>query len=65
MLFVPSGGGQVAANTPGIIAAFKLPDDVSGQTSIVGDLQENIFILIAIAAVGVAIYSVYNNKNRG
>ena len=65
MLFVPSGGGQVAANTPGIIAAFKLPDDVSGQTSIVGDLQENIFILIAIAAVGIAIYSVYNNKNRG
>ena len=65
MLFVPSGGGQVAANTPGIIAAFKLPDDGTGQTSIIGDVQENIFILIALAAVSIAIYSVYNNKNRG
>ena len=64
MLFVPSGGGQVAANTPGIIAAFKLPSDDSGQTNIIGDFQENIYILIAIIAVGIAIYSVYRNKGR-
>ena len=63
-LFVPSGGGQVAANTPGIIAAFKLPSDDGGQTNIIGDFQENIYILIAIIAVGIAIYSVYRNKGR-
>lgn len=62
MLFVPSGGGQVAANTPGIIAAFKLPDNGGDQTSIIGNVRENIFILISVLAVGIAIYSVYNNN---
>ena len=64
MLFIPSGGGQVAANTPGIIAAFKLPEGTTGSSSIIGTANEIIVLLIALIAVISAIYIVFRIRKR-
>ena len=59
MLFIPSGGGQVAANTPGIIAAFKLPEGATDSSAIIGTTNEIILLLIALIIVISAIYIVF------
>ena len=59
MLFIPSGGGQVAANTPGIIAAFKLPEGATDSSAIIGTTNEIILLLIALITVMSAIYIVF------
>ena len=59
MLFIPSGGGQVAANTPGIIAAFKLPEGATDSSAIIGTTNEIILLLIALITVISAIYIVF------
>ena len=64
MLFIPSGGGQVAANTPGIIAAFKLPEGSADSSAIIGTTNEVILLLIALIAVISAIYIVFKIRTR-
>ena len=62
MLFVPSGGGQVATNTPGIIAAFALPDNGQSDLGLVGDSTETLLILVALLTTGIAIYTVIRSR---
>ena len=64
MLFIPSGGGQVAANTPGIIAAFKLPEGSTDSSAIIGTTNEVILLLIASIAVISAIYIVFKIRTK-
>ena len=62
MLFVPSGGGQIATNTPGIIAAFALPDNGQSDLGLVGNSTETILILVALLTTGIAIYTVIRSR---
>ena len=66
MLFLPAGGGQVAANTPGILVAFGLPEGVSGNSgpNIVGSPTELVSIAVAATAAIVAVVVVLRSRRR-
>jgi len=66
MLFLPAGGGQVAANTPGIVVAFGLPEGASGNSgpNIIGSPIELISIAVAAIAAIVAVVVVLRSRRR-
>ncbi|MEE8239226.1 MAG: PQQ-binding-like beta-propeller repeat protein, partial [Nitrososphaerales archaeon] len=66
MLFLPAGGGQVAANTPGILVAFGLPEGTSGNSgpNIIGSPIELVSIAVAAIAAIVAVFVVLRSRRR-